>query len=343
VIRVEWTTSTLLTSLAGKTTTTEFAVTTVGPSYNRPRTSNPHDPSRTPGGSSSGSGAAVGDFQVPIGLGTQTGGSTIRPGSFNGIYAMRPTWNAISREGLKLYSLIFDTLGLYARSVDDLQLLLDAFQLVDDEPEEPFHLKGAKFALVTLPTSEWPEAGPGTVAAMAKAAELLCAHGALVEELTLPDEFHPLYKYYHQVLSGDGRVAFLSDYYTAKDKLHSSIVEHVENKYKHTRKDQLKAFDEMAAMRPRMDALADRYAAIIAPSVLDEAPVGHDNTGSAAFNVLWTAMHTPVVNVPGFKGQNGLPVGLSIVASRYRDQYLLRVCKEVGKIFEAGGGWKSAL
>ena len=92
-----------------------------------------------------------------------------------------------------------------------------------------------------------------------------------------------------------------------------------------------------------MDVIADGYAAIITPSVIDEAPVGHGHTGSTAFNVLWTAMHTPVVNVPGFKGPHGLPVGLSVVTSRYRDQYLLRVCREVGKVFEAEGGWKNTL
>ncbi|KAL5396992.1 hypothetical protein PMIN06_006516 [Paraphaeosphaeria minitans] len=238
-----------------KTTTTEFAATVVGPSHKGPKTTNAHNPTRTPGGSSSGSGAAVGDMQVPIGLGTQTVGSTVRPGSFNGIYAMKPNWNSISREGQKLYSLIFDTLGLYARSVEDLKLLLDAFQVVDDGPEEPFTLKGAKFALLTLPTPEWPEPGPGTAATLKKGTELLRAHGAEVEEITLPDEFRPMYKYHLQVLSGDGRVAFLADYHGAKDKMHESLVDHVENKDKHTRQDQLKAFDELAAMRPKIDAL----------------------------------------------------------------------------------------
>jgi Asp-tRNA(Asn)/Glu-tRNA(Gln) amidotransferase A subunit family amidase len=266
-------------------------------------------------------------------------GSTIRPGSFNGVYAMKPTWNSISREGQKLYSLIFDTLGLYSRSVDDLKMLLDVFQLVDDEPEEDFHLKGAKFALLSLPTPEWPEAGPGTAAALQKGAELLRAHGAQVEEITLGEDFKPMYKYHLQVLSGDGRVAFLPDYYKSKDELHELLIAHVENKDKHTRKDQLRAFDELAAMRPKMDALADQYAAIIAPSVVDEALVGHGNTGDAAFCGPWTAMHMPVVNVPGFKGENGMPIGLSVVASRYRDQHLLRVCRVVGKVFESEGGW----
>jgi Asp-tRNA(Asn)/Glu-tRNA(Gln) amidotransferase A subunit family amidase len=256
---------------------------------------------------------------------------------------MKPTWNSISREGQKLYSLIFDTLGLYSRSVDDLKLLLDAFQLVDDEPEEEFKVKGAKFALLTLPIPEWPEPGLGTAAALKKGAELLRAHGAEVEEITLGDEFKPMYKYHLQVLSGDGRVAFLPDYYGSKDMMHQSLIDHVENTAKYTRKGQLKAFDELAAMRPKADALADKYAAIIGPSAIDEAPVGHGNTGSAAFCGPWTAMHMPVVNIPGFKGENGMPIGLSVISSRYRDQHLLRVCREVGKVFEAEGGWKRDL
>lgn len=266
-------------------------------------------------------------------------GSTIRPGSFNGIYAMKPTWNSISREGQKLYSLILDTLGLYSRSVDDLKLLLDAFQLVDDEPVKPFTIKGAKFALLTLPTPEWPDLGPGTIAALKKGADLLRKHGAEVEEIVLPDEFRQMYKYHLQVLAGDGRVAFLPDYTHSKDRMHQSLLDHVENKDKHTRKDQLKAFDELAAMRPKLDALASRYAAIIGPSVLDEAPIGLENTGNASFCAPWTVMHMPVVNVPGFKGENGMPIGLSVIAGRYRDQYLLSVCSEVGKVFEAEGGW----
>jgi Asp-tRNA(Asn)/Glu-tRNA(Gln) amidotransferase A subunit family amidase len=282
-------------------------------------------------------------MQVPIGLGTQTVGSTIRPGSFNGIYAMKPTWNAISREGQKLYSPIFDTLGLYARSIDDLKLLLDVFHVVDDEPEEPFYIEGSKFLFLSFPTPEWPAPGPGTAAAMKKAAELLKAHGAEIEDLVLPDEFRRMYEYHLQVLSGDGRVAFLPDYYRHKDKVHQSLIDHVENANKYTRASQLRAFDELAAMRPKMDALAAKYAAIVAPSVVNEAPVGHESTGDAAFCGPWTALHMPVVNVPGFRGENGLPVGLSVVSGRYRDQYLLRVCREVGRVFEGEGGFNKGL
>ncbi|KAI1334616.1 amidase [Xylariaceae sp. FL0016] len=320
--------------ILGKTTTTEFAATTAGP-----KTCNPHDRTRTPGGSSSGSGAAVGDFQAPIGLGTQTGGSMIRPASFNGVYALKPTWNSISREGQKIYSLILDTLGIFARSVEDLKLLADVFELADDRPADSvFEIKGAKFAL--LKTMVWPQAGPGTVAAMEAGARLLREHGAEVEEIELSSEFNKAPEWHGIVLHSDGRPSFLPEYRIAKDKMAPFLSDHVENSRKITRAAQLEAFDGIATLRPQIDGIAKRYAAIITPSIPDEAPVGLGSTGSAAFNSIWTAFHTPVVNVPGFRGENGMPVGLSLVAARYYDRHLLEVSKAVGEIFEAEGGWK---
>ncbi|OWY49004.1 stomatin family protein [Alternaria alternata] len=307
----------------GKTTTTEFAATTTGP-----KTRNPHDPKRTPGGSSSGSGAAVGDFQAPIGLGTQTGGSTIRPGSYNGIYALKPTWNSITREGQKIYSLILDTLGLYARSVADLELLADAFAIHDDAPPPTdYTVKGAKFAF--LKTMVWPNVGPGTSAALDKAVSLLRAHGAEVEEIEFPEYLNELPNRHATVLNSDGRTAFLPEYTVAKDKISEQLVGHVENSGKISRKAQLEAFDEIAAARPIVDDILGRYDAVLTPSVPDEAPLGIEKTGSAAFCLIWTALHTPVVNVPGFKGENGMPIGISLVAPRYHDRRLLAVSKKV--------------
>ncbi|KAI4924753.1 hypothetical protein J4E85_007870 [Alternaria conjuncta] len=321
----------------GKTTTTEFAATTTGP-----KTRNPHDSKRTPGGSSSGSGAAVGDFQAPIGLGTQTGGSTIRPGSYNGIYALKPTWNSITREGQKIYSLILDTLGLYARSVADLELLADTFAIHDDAPPPTgFTVKGAKFAL--LKTMVWPSVGPGTSAALDKAVSLLRAHGAEVEEISLPDDLNDLPAWHAAVLNSDGRTAFLPEYTVAKDKISEQLVGHVENSGNISRKAQLESFDKIAAARPVVDEILGRYAAVLTPSVPDEAPLGIEKTGSAAFCLIWTALHTPVVNVPGFKGENGMPIGVSLVAPRYHDRRLLAVSSKVGEIFEAEGGWKRSV
>ncbi|KAI1105589.1 amidase [Jackrogersella minutella] len=319
--------------ILGKTTTTEFASTTIGP-----KTRNPHDTTRTPGGSSSGSAAAVGDFQAPIGLGTQTGGSTIRPGSYNGIYAFKPTWNAISREGQKIYSLILDTIGFFARSIDDFQLLANVFDIEDDTlPPADFSVKGSKFALIK--TVVWPQAGPGMVAALAAGAKLLREHGAEVEEIELPPEFDKLPEWHRVVLFSDGRPTFLPEYRIAKDKLSPFLADHVENSTKISRAAQLEAFDGIASLRPKIDEIASKYTAILTPSVVDEAPVGMA-TGSPAFNSMWTALHTPVTNIPGFKGENGLPVGLSLVAPRYHDRRLLAISKAVGEIFEGEGGWK---
>lgn len=272
----------------GKTTTTEFSATTEGP-----KSRNPHDQSRTPGGSSSGSSAAVADFQVPVSLGTQTGGSTIRPGSFNGIWALKPTWNAISREGQKICSLNFDTLGLFARSAEDLALLADVFGLEDDEaPPKGFVLKGAKFAVCKPPI--WEKAGPGTRAALKKAAALLKVHGAQVDEIDLGPDFKDLRQWHATVQATNGRVSFLPEYRRPKGKenLGPSVVEQVENTGEYTHADQLRALDGMAALRPKIDVIAGRYAAILTPSVVDEAPVGF-HTGSYVFNNIWTVRYRP--------------------------------------------------
>lgn len=268
--------------ILGKTTTTEFAATTVGP-----KTRNPHDSKRTPGGSSSGSGAAVGDFQAPIGLGTQTGGSTIRPGSYNGIYAYKPTWNSITREGQKIYALILDTLGIYARSIADLELMADVFAIFDDIPAPTnFSINGAKFAF--LRTMVWPNVGPGTQQALDKAIDILRLHGAEIEEIDLPEKFKDLPAWHGTVLASEGRVAFLPEYAMAKDKISSQLIGHVENSGQISRKAQLEAFDNISAARPIVDEIFSEYAAVITPSVPDEAPLGIETTGNAAFCLIWT-------------------------------------------------------
>ncbi|GAA5994951.1 amidase [Rhodotorula paludigena] len=327
--------------ILGKTTTTEFATCQRGP-----LTTNPHDSTRTAGGSSSGSGAVVGDFQCPISLGTQTGGSTIRPGSFNGIYALKPTWNSISREGLKIYSLTCDTLGLYARSVADLKLLAEVFRLEDDvtPPAAPLSLKGAKFGFAK--THVWPRATEGTRNAWEKAKELLKEEGAEVEEIDLGPEFEEIWRLYPYVLAGEGRSAFLGDYLTHPDVLDPLILSHVRNDTKITRAQQLEGYDKIAALRPKLDAIAARYDALVTPSTTDEAiKLEEPNrfTGDASFNLMWTVLQVPVMNIPGFKGPSGCPLGLSLVAPRYHEQKLLRVGEAVGQVWGERGGWKSAL
>ncbi|KAI0884184.1 amidase signature enzyme [Annulohypoxylon maeteangense] len=312
----------------GKTTTTEFTVTNSGGGDFGPNTTNPHDPNRTPGGSSSGSAAAVADLQVTVSLGAQTGGSIIRPASFTGVYAMKPTYNAISPEGQKTFSPTFDTFGFFARSVDDLQLLADVFGLKDDKVPREIPLTQIKVALIETPM--WPSAGPGTREAMDAAAGILRNKGVQVEKVDLPSEandFSTLKRIQKVITVGEAQVAFFREYEVNKTNLSPDVRGIVENTYNYTHKEVMEATDAYASMRRAVNKLAEDYSFILAPSVVDEAPLGLDDMGSAAFNTLWTGFHMPVINVPGFYGAHGMPISLSLVAPRYHDQHLLKMSK----------------
>src|SRR5580692_7417179 len=200
----------------GKTDTTEFASVTRGGTAR-----NPLDPSRTPGGSSSGSAAVVADFQATLALGTQTAGSTIRPGSFCGIYAMKPTWGAINREGLKMLALSLDTLGLYARSAEDLDLLADVFALEDRNPVAPFTLRGARVAACRSPA--WDKVEPATLGAFERGIRLLREAGAEVEPLDLPPAFSSLPQHHATVMAGEAHVTFLSEIRAQPELLNEDI------------------------------------------------------------------------------------------------------------------------
>ncbi|KAF4836753.1 Glutamyl-tRNA(Gln) amidotransferase subunit A [Colletotrichum siamense] len=314
----------------GKTTTTEFTATFEGPG-----TRNPHDTSRTPGGSSSGSAAAVADMQVPIALCTQTVGSTIRPASFTGVYAFKPTWNAISPEGQKMSSLTLDTFAVMARSIADLQQVGKVLGLRDDEPPRQIPLTEATFAFVKSPI--WPSAGPGTVAALQRAAKILTKAGAHVVEVTLPHEFDDIISLQNEILEAEIGVAFHREYSTSREQISDYLASIAQTAHTGSKKAYVRALDKIAALRPKMDEIADRYTAIVTPSAIDVAPKGA-GTGSSDFNAMWTALHMPVINVPGFKGEDDMPVGLSLVTSRFRDEHLLQVARQVGGLFAAKGG-----
>lgn len=207
---------------------------------------------------------------------------------------MKPTWNAITQQGHKTYSLTLDTIGFFARSVDDLELLAKIFALEDDAPREAetaVAIQGAKFAFVR--TVVWPEAGPGTLAAMDTAERLLREHGAEVEVVDLPPEFDEMPRWHRIIMDTEARSAFLPEYRISKEQLQPFITDHVENSTKVSREEQLEAFDGVAALRPKFDKIASKYTAIITPSAIDEAPLGQKFTGSAAFNVIWTVCFSP--------------------------------------------------
>ncbi|KAL6363912.1 hypothetical protein LRP88_03338 [Fusarium phalaenopsidis] len=299
----------------GKTTTTEFAVTNSGP-----ETINPHDPKRTPGGSSCGSAAADADLQVTLSLGAQTGGSLIRPASYAGVFAMKPTFNAISTAGSKPIAPTFDTLGFFARSVEDLQLLADAFALQDDEPPRDIPLDEISVALIETPM--WSSAGPGTVSVMKQAADILQKNNVKVEQVSLPPEVadvEALGRIQKVITHGEAQVSFLREYRMDKANLAAEIRDMVENTSNNTDKEMTEACDTYSKMRDMVNKLAESYTAILAPSAVDEAPLGLGDMGSPTFNTLWTGFHMPVINIPAFVGANDMPVGICLVGPRFRD------------------------
>ncbi len=280
----------------------------------------------------------VGDFQAPVALGTQTGGSVVRPASYNGTYGFKPTWGAISREGQKFFSITYDTLGFFTRGIDDLQLLADVYGLQDDggAPAALQSVSGQRFAIFR--TMMWPEAAVGTREAIDRAAEILRRHGASVEDVELPAEFDKLPEWYNVVLAVEGGTAFMPEQRANAEHLAPLLVGYANNAKGYTRRAYLEALDGMAALRPKMDALLSAYDVVLTPSVPDEAPVG-TSTGSYIFCKIWTALHVPVLNIPGFQGPNGMPIGLSLLAPRYKDRQLLNTAVPVGELFEAEGGW----
>ncbi|PWI68483.1 hypothetical protein PCL_02252 [Purpureocillium lilacinum] len=320
--------------LLGKTATTELASTMVGGPCVNPRSVGGRVYS--PGGSSSGSAAAVADGQVPLALGTQTGGSIVRPGSFCGVWAFKPTWGLISTEGVSRCSVTCDTVGYFANNVDDLNLLSRVFRLdLDrrggDKDETPFRVRDARIAMVK--THVWELARPATRAAWQRARELLVGAGAQIEDVDLPGGFARAHAWREVIAGSEARSAFLSRYLEDKDKLHETLRPFVERRRTPGREEMLEAHDGVAALRREWDSVAARYDAVITPSVTGEAPEGLGDTGSAIFNAMWTVLHAPTLNVPGFVGENGMPVGLTVAGGRYTDMEVLRAGKAIGEVF----------
>lgn len=215
----------------------------------------------------------------------------------------------------------------------------DVFKVHDDDaiPDEPFKLTGARIGFCK--THNWSKAGPGTQRAMEDARAILEKHGANVEEVEPPAGFDKVLDWHAVVLNAEGRSSFLGHYLTDKTKLHDDIAGYVENRNNTSRRAQLEAYDNCAKLRPKWDELAGKYDVILTPSIVDEPPPGY-NTGDMSFCSTWTIMHCPALNIPGFAGDNGLPVGLTAVAPRFRDRHLLYVARTIGPIFEREGGWK---
>ena len=313
--------------ILGKTDTVEFASTA-----RKALTRNPYNAAHTPGGSSSGSGAAVGDFQVPLGFGTQTGGSHIRPSSFNGIYGHKPSWHLLSREGVRMSSITLDTVGWYGRCVEDLILVGTAFRIPEDTT--PVTVKGLRVGLCRTPS--WPAIEPAGETALTAAAKRLADAGAIVEPLDLPEPFNGLLDAHADIAATEGGASFLPEYLNANALLAQGLKDKVENARGVTREKLLASYALADRCRPLFDALfGPTLDVILTPSAPGEAPEGLHTTGNAIFNSMWTLLHVPTVGIPCILGSKGLPVGVTLAGPQLSDSRLLAIAKALAPIIDA--------
>ncbi len=308
----------------GKVTTVEFA--SLG--RNAP-TRNPRNSGHTPGGSSSGTGAAVGAGMVPLALGTQTGGSVIRPASFCGVFGMKPSYGLIGTEGIKVYAQSLDTIGYMARSAGDLMRLSLVLGVVDEIPK-PVASRALRIGVCRTP--HWAGATPETHDAIERAAGRLADAGAAVEAVADPPAFDGLTEAQDRIMHWEGRGAYRAEYLAQPEILHPAFRDEVENARGRTIPQINEAYDRMARARIEFAAAFEGCDAWLTPAVIGEAPAGLESTGEALFNRMWTALHGPCITIPAHRGPTGLPVGVQIVSPRLSDARLLAVAEAVSPL-----------
>jgi Asp-tRNA(Asn)/Glu-tRNA(Gln) amidotransferase A subunit family amidase len=298
--------------ILGKTATTEFAY------YHPTDTVNPHDPERTPGGSSSGSAAAVADGMVPLALGSQTAGSVIRPASFCGVAGLKVTHGLIDMAGVRPLSKRLDTLGVFAREATQLEPLLAVLAGVEPAPrgEEPPPRIG--FAR----TARWELADADARAALEHAAGRLDA-----EEIELPDELDEAVDAQARIMAVDVAASAAAEYEHHRDELSEELLELIETGLAIDaagHRVDLETAERAAAALPRAFADSDVIMALAAPG---QALEGLGDTGDPVFCRVWTLLGTPAISVPGMTGADGLPIGVQLVAARGRDAELVAAAR----------------
>ena len=300
--------------ILGKTATTEFANNHPAP------TRNPHNPAHTPGGSSSGSAAAVADFMVPLALGTQTGGSVIRPAAYCGAAAIKPSFGSINRAGLKFVAESLDTIGVFARSAEDLALSLEALA-GRARPDGSSFKKNPAIGLCRTP--RWSMADAATQANLEAAASRLARAGAQVREYGMPEESAALFDRHRQIMGFESARALAWEYQTHPGEISASLKPRLEEGWKVTRAQ----YDEMRAIAERCRrALAQdlrEFDFLLTPSAPGEAPASLASTGDPVFNRAWTLLGVPCVTLPFGRGPNGLPLAVQLIGAFDADTALL--------------------
>jgi Asp-tRNA(Asn)/Glu-tRNA(Gln) amidotransferase A subunit family amidase len=307
-------------TIIGKTTTTAFAA-------NDPTaTLNPHNHGHTPGGSSSGSAAAVGAGMIPLALGTQTGGSVIRPASFCGVAAIKPSYRLLPTVGVKCFSWTLDTVGLFAAGVEDLARGLSA---MTNRPGLvlPAAVKAPRIGLVTQEFAGAPEAAGAEALRLAAAAAERA--GASVRALAMPDIVAEAWRIHPDVQDFEAHQAFAWEYRENYDAMPPLLRGRLDESKDTTSAAYDEAVKVAGRARHALSDVFDEVDVLLTLSAPGAAPKGLSSTGDPRYNRLWTLMGVPCVNVPAYVADGGLPVGVQVIARFGADAQALAAARFV--------------
>lgn len=311
--------------ILGKTVTTEFAM------YQPSKTRNPHNALHTPGGSSSGSAAAVADCHVSVAFGTQSSGSIIRPAAYCGVIGYKPSINTFAPDGIKPLGASLDTLGLITRTIADLSLMWNVLQGCSSRVEQT---TPGRRRIGLCRTPYWTAAAEEERAALERAAHALAQNGFDVEEIELPHVFGTLNYLHGRLMGYEVARNYVFEYdYSRRKMLGERTSQVIEEGWKvHP--------DEYFAMRATLRRVKTEFSricagfdALIVPSSPGEAPL-IASTGDPVFNRMWTLLGVPAITIPVGKGPNGLPLGVQFVGDLDSDLNLLALCHEVEKVLK---------
>ena len=313
--------------IMGKTVTAELAY------YSPGKTKNPHDTTRTPGGSSSGSAAAVASHMVPLAVGSQTNGSVIRPASYCGVVGYKPTKGLISRHLVLQISRALDQVGVFANSIEDAALISE--QLIGHDKQDPDTSLNPRPKLLAA-SKQKPPMEP--LLAYVKLPfmnkldedvkegfkEIKDELKGKVDEIELPEGFAGIPDWHKIIMESDMARSFSKEYEKSKNKLSDQIVEAIERGMKYTSVEYNNALSKIDVANTYFNQFFHDYDAILTPSACDEAPKGLKSTGNPIFCTIWTYCGMPCISLPLLKGKNGLPVGVQLVSSLFDDERLFR-------------------
>ena len=299
----------------GKTVTTEFATRKPGP------TANPANPAHTPGGSSSGSAAGVGDAMFPLAYGTQTAGSIIRPAAYCGAVGYKPSYGMIDRAGMKIMSASLDTVGVMARSVADCALFAGAVSGRDLGDPDVRPGRAPRIGVCRSPS--WDAVQPETEALMPRAVDALARAGATVRAWELPDDFADLKAAHPIVMNRESARAMGWELAAHPDAISDGLRERLGFGLARSDAELAGAYQVFDRTQQALPSAMGDLDILLTPSAPGEAPEGLDWTGDPAFNFIWTSLHVPCVTVPAGMGRNGLPLGIQIVGRRGEDRAVL--------------------